>query len=115
MIRDHHERWDGGGFPSGARGLAIPYLARVLAVADSFSSITIRRPDLSAEEAYRRLEQEAARRLDPELTRIFFRVLHRKQDRDEYIEAKIPYRGRQTFKTRIIRVVLPADVTCRAG
>jgi diguanylate cyclase (GGDEF)-like protein len=91
LIRDHHERWDGGGYPSGARGVSIPYLARILAVADSFSVITLRRPDLSPPEAYERLQQEAARRLDPELVRVFFRVLHRRHDRDEtYLEARIP-------------------------
>ena len=38
IVRHHHERYDGGGYPDGLKGEAIPYLARVLAVADAYSS-----------------------------------------------------------------------------
>ncbi len=43
-VRHHHERWDGGGFPDGLAGDEIPFLARVLAVADAFDAITSDRP-----------------------------------------------------------------------
>src|SRR3989442_4006178 len=42
----HHERWDGGGYPSGLRGGEIPIEARVLAVADAFDAMTSARPYL---------------------------------------------------------------------
>jgi putative nucleotidyltransferase with HDIG domain len=45
-VRHHHERWDGGGFPDGLAGDEIPFLARVLAVADAFDAITSDRPYL---------------------------------------------------------------------
>ena len=43
-VRHHHERWDGGGYPDGLAGAAIPQIARILAVADTFDSMTSDRP-----------------------------------------------------------------------
>jgi len=40
----HHERWDGGGYPTGRRGTEIPEGARLLAVADAFDAMTSTRP-----------------------------------------------------------------------
>ena len=40
LVRHHHERWDGSGYPAGLRGDVIPFGARILAVADSFDTIT---------------------------------------------------------------------------
>ena len=41
-IRSHHERFDGGGYPDGLVGEAIPYVARIIAVADSCEAMTLR-------------------------------------------------------------------------
>ncbi|HVA28627.1 MAG TPA: HD-GYP domain-containing protein [Candidatus Baltobacteraceae bacterium] len=57
-VLHHHERWDGGGYPAGLRGDAIPFLARVIAVADTFDAMTTNRPyrvALEVSEARRRL------------------------------------------------------------
>ncbi len=43
-VRHHHERWDGGGYPDGLAGEAIPRIARILAVADTFDAMTSDRP-----------------------------------------------------------------------
>ena len=43
-MRHHHEAWDGSGYPQGLKGVAIPFGARVLAVADSFDAMTSDRP-----------------------------------------------------------------------
>jgi putative two-component system response regulator len=48
MVRHHHERWDGLGYPSGLRSSQIPYGARVLAVAESFVAMTCERSYRSA-------------------------------------------------------------------
>jgi HD-GYP domain-containing protein (c-di-GMP phosphodiesterase class II) len=44
MIRNHHERWDGSGYPDGLKGEEIPLLARIVAVADAFHAMTSHRP-----------------------------------------------------------------------
>lgn len=44
VVRGHHERWDGSGYPDRLRGEGIPLLARVLAVADAFDAMTSERP-----------------------------------------------------------------------
>jgi len=44
IVRHHHERWDGGGYPDGLAGEAIPVSARVFAVADTFDALTTQRP-----------------------------------------------------------------------
>lgn len=62
-VLHHHERWDGRGYPAGLAGDAIPFLARVIAVADTFDAMTTDRPyrdGLSIEEARRRLLEGAA-------------------------------------------------------
>ncbi|HYT92579.1 MAG TPA: HD domain-containing phosphohydrolase, partial [Gemmataceae bacterium] len=44
IVRSHHERWDGQGYPDGLKGEAIPRLARIVAVADAFDAMTSDRP-----------------------------------------------------------------------
>jgi putative two-component system response regulator len=64
MIRSHHERWDGSGYPDGLRGEEIPLLARILQVADVFDALTSARPYKPAfpqEEALRILDEEVLR------------------------------------------------------
>ncbi len=51
-VRHHHERWDGRGYPLGLAGEAIPPLARLMAVADAYSAMTMDRP-------YRKAKEEA--------------------------------------------------------
>ncbi len=80
IIRHHHERWDGSGYPDGLRGEQIPLLARVLQVADIYDALTSPRPYKPAYTPERALEiiaQETDRGWrDPQIVELFFR-LHR--------------------------------------
>lgn len=82
IIRSHHERWDGGGYPDGLRGEAIPLLARVFQLVDIHDALAYERPykaPLSPEEVAGTLEQEAGRGWrDPELTAAFLELLCRR-------------------------------------
>jgi putative nucleotidyltransferase with HDIG domain len=74
MVRSHHERWDGAGYPDGLRGENIPLIARVLCIADVYDAMTTDRSYRSAfalEEALRIMEREAGRMLDPHLVGVF--------------------------------------------
>ena len=76
-IRHHHERWDGGGYPDGLRGEAIPFIARLLAVADSFSAMTSDRPyrqGMDVANALRLLEEGAGTQWDPTCVAAFLRA-----------------------------------------
>ena len=44
LIRNHHERWDGGGYPDGLAGEAIPLGAQIVAIADAYDAMTSSRP-----------------------------------------------------------------------
>ncbi|TGD95944.1 HD-GYP domain-containing protein [Methylobacterium nonmethylotrophicum] len=64
----HHERWDGGGYPLGLSGEAIPLAARIVAVADVFDALTTERPYKAAmplDEARASIEAESGRHFDP--------------------------------------------------
>lgn len=66
----HHERWDGKGYPTGAKGKEIPLEARILAIADAFDAMTSTRSyrnELSIEEAFQRLENGLGTQFDPSL------------------------------------------------
>lgn len=76
MIRSHHERWDGNGYPDGLAGEAIPLAARILKLADVFDALTTCRSyrhPLSAEEA-RELMREDLGAFDPSIFRHFERL-----------------------------------------
>jgi putative two-component system response regulator len=78
LIRNHHERWDGSGYPDGLRGEEIPLLARVLQVADIYDALTSSRPYKQAyshEEAKEIMRVETDRGWrDPAIMAVFFRV-----------------------------------------
>lgn len=78
IIRHHHERWDGTGYPDGLRGDQIPLLARITQVADIYDALISARPykpALPPGEAVRVLQEETARGWrDPEITAVFLRL-----------------------------------------
>ena len=68
VVRHHHERWDGGGYPDGLAGEAIPTAARVFAVADTLDAITSHRPYRAAGSfavARKEIAAEAGTQFDP--------------------------------------------------
>jgi putative two-component system response regulator len=75
IIRSHHERWDGLGYPDGLRGEQIPLLARILQLADIYDALTTLRPYKAAftqEEALSIMMEETGKGWrDPHLVRIF--------------------------------------------
>lgn len=89
VIRSHHERWDGSGYPDGLRGEQIPLVARILQVADIYDALTTARPykpAFSAAEALATLDDEVARGWrDANLVGIFKQLL-----RDGLSEAYNP-------------------------
>lgn len=73
----HHERWDGSGYPDALSGPAIPESARIVAVADVFDALTVRRPykeAWSVEKAFAMIESSAGTHLDPVLVACFSRI-----------------------------------------
>ena len=74
IVRSHHERLDGRGFPDGLRGEKIPIEARIVAVADAFDAMTTRRPyrdSRPAADALAELRRVAGSQLDPEAVEAF--------------------------------------------
>jgi putative nucleotidyltransferase with HDIG domain len=74
VIRHHHERFDGGGYPDGLAGEKIPLEARILTVADSFDAMTSfrpYRPALSLQKALAELERGQGGQFDPRVLEIF--------------------------------------------
>ncbi|MEW9050895.1 MAG: HD-GYP domain-containing protein [Neobacillus sp.] len=77
VIRSHHERWDGKGYPDQLKGDDIPLLARVSSLADAFDAMTSSRSYREAmpvEEAYRRIIEGKGSQFDPKLVETFKKV-----------------------------------------
>jgi HD-GYP domain-containing protein (c-di-GMP phosphodiesterase class II) len=78
-VRNHHERWDGTGYPDGLRGEAIPLQARILAVADACDAMMAARPyrpALAPERIDAVMQGGAAAQWDPDLVAIFMACRH---------------------------------------
>ena len=73
-VLEHHERWDGSGYPKGLKEREICLEARILAVADAYDAMTQGRPYrkvMSQTEAVAELERQAGRQFDPMVVRLF--------------------------------------------
>src|SRR6266849_10975183 len=89
IIRHHHERWDGRGYPDGLMGEQIPITARIMSVIDCFDSVREDRPfrpGMSREDAIDLLRADAGTQFDPRIVDLFIEHLPR-------FEAEIAARG----------------------
>jgi len=78
IVEQHHERWDGGGYPLGLSGEGIGLEARIISVADAYDAMTTTRPyrdSLGHAEAIRRLRDGAATQFDPTIVDVFLDVV----------------------------------------
>lgn len=81
-IKHHHERYDGRGYPDNLKGKEIPYLARIISIADSFDAMTSHRPYNNRkghEEAIKELRKCSGSQFDPELVEKFISMIELKK------------------------------------
>lgn len=81
LIKHHHEKYDGSGYPSKLSGESIPYLARILTIADSFDAMTSNRPynvRKSHKEGIEELRKNTCSQFDPDLVEKFIKMLEEK-------------------------------------
>jgi len=77
IIRHHHERWDGKGYPDGIKDEEIPLCSRIIAIADVFDALTSDRPYRKAytvEEAIKIIEEGKGTQFDPEIVELFLSI-----------------------------------------
>jgi len=76
IVKYHHERWDGMGYPSGLKGKDIPLISRIISVADSFDAMTSSRSYRKALDdsfAIKELEKNSWKQFDGEIVEVFLR------------------------------------------
>lgn len=89
MVLHHHERWDGGGYPDGLAGEAIPLTARIVSIADSFDAMVADRvyhKGVPWDEALALLAEGAGTQWDPRLAGIFVELM---RDREREKELRL--------------------------
>jgi HD-GYP domain-containing protein (c-di-GMP phosphodiesterase class II) len=77
IVRSHHERWDGRGYPDELSGQEIPVGARIFAVADALDAMTSNRPYRRAmtwEAAHTEVLEQSGRQFDPEIVEAFVEI-----------------------------------------
>ena len=79
LVRYHHEKWNGQGYPAGLRGQEIPETARVFSIVDVYDALTSERPYKAAwspQRALEEIQQQAGTHFDPQYTEVFVRMMH---------------------------------------
>jgi len=120
IILHHHERWDGRGYPHGLAGEDIPFLCRIIALADSYDAMIserVYRPRLSHDQALAEIAVHAGSQFDPDLARQFIQVMSRPlaikeiQSLDSELAADQPFLSTQRFqeilKTISHKIIFP--------
>ena len=91
IVKHHHERYDGHGYPSKLVGENIPYLARIAAVADSFDAMTSRRTyrdSLPLDVVKQEIEKNKGTQFDPNIADVFLDILNNHYNEIEAIKIK---------------------------
>ena len=94
IVKHHHERYDGRGYPSGLKGEEIPYIARIAAVADTFDAMTSKRSyrdALDLQVVKDEIKRCEGTQFDPEIAEVFLEILNNeyesiKEIQDKYIK-----------------------------
>ena len=90
IAQNHHEKWDGTGYPRALKGESIPLTGRIVAVADVFDALTTERPYKEAwsiEKSIEYLEEQSGKHFDPLLVKLFIEILPEILDiRNQYSE-----------------------------
>jgi HD-GYP domain-containing protein (c-di-GMP phosphodiesterase class II) len=74
---NHHEKWDGSGYPNGLKGEQIPLAARIFAVVDIFDALTSNRPYRPAwprEKALNYIREQSGKYFDPKVAEVFLKM-----------------------------------------
>jgi response regulator RpfG family c-di-GMP phosphodiesterase len=117
VVGQHHEKWDGTGYPAGLRGMDIDLNARIFAVADAFDAITsdrVYRAGRSYEVAVAELEEYAGRQFDPGVVAAFRRIpreewdelraisFRKWQERQDGQPAQLPARAEMEMRLGVL-------------
>lgn len=92
IVRSHHERWDGKGYPDGLEGVAIPRLARIMSVADVFDAMITPRPyrdALEKEFVVNHIRRQSEAMFDPEPVEAFLRVIDAGWRHDKVVPSSV--------------------------
>ena len=109
IVRSHHEKWDGSGYPDGLKQEAIPIGARILSAVDCFDALASERPyrrAMSPEEAMGNLSAEKGRSFDPRVVEVMER---RYLELEAMVKTMETERRRLDFAPRIDRDVAPSS------
>ena len=115
----HHERWDGRGYPAGLAGEEIPLAARIVAIADVYDALRVKRVYKESkphEECVRIIREDAGQHFDPNLVEVFLSIQHQFQeisDRfgDEAAAGRTPVERREAARMSAEDARILAGVT----
>jgi diguanylate cyclase (GGDEF)-like protein/putative nucleotidyltransferase with HDIG domain len=91
IVKHHHERYDGTGYPTGLKGEEIPFGARILTIVDCYEALTTNRPHrprFTREQALDVMRGEQGRTFDPKLLEVFFDIIDSLEDRLPALNAR---------------------------
>ncbi|MCZ7567308.1 MAG: HD-GYP domain-containing protein [Ardenticatenaceae bacterium] len=113
IVRHHHERWDGQGYPDGLKEFEIPFGARVIAVADSFDAMTSDRPyrrGMSGAQAVSILRKECGRQWDASIVDAFLRCIAAQHESSPELLRKVEFQTDESCASSNLLVV-PGSVS----
>lgn len=108
IVRSHHEKWNGQGYPEGLRGDAIPMGARILSVVDCFDALTSERPyrrAMSADDAMKHVVSEAGTSFDP---RVVAAIEKRYRELEQVTSVSGSTTGVAEVVSKINRTIAPS-------